>query len=398
MKRLIAAAAISALFTLGGASIALGQSERAIERSGNTFHVKACPEHGQPGVARCHAHIVTDANGRPVNPNGGKPNFGFQGYFAQDLRNAYGVTGFGSGATTIAIVDANGYANAEADLAVYRSTMGLPACTTANGCFTKVNQTGGTNYPAANTGWAQEQALDLDMVSAICPGCNILLVQASSANFSDIMAAVQYAGDHAQIVSNSYGATEFSGAGAYSGPYNKAGVTMTVSSGDSGYGVQFPADLPSVVAVGGTSLNLSGGVFSESAWSGAGSGCSALFTKAPYQSIPAGCNMRMVADVSAVADPNTGVRVYGPTSSTTSGWMIFGGTSAAAPIIAGVYGVNGATGAPSNPYLFGNGSNLHDVTSGANGRCRGAPNYFCNAGSGYDGPTGLGTPKGGGAF
>jgi subtilase family serine protease len=108
--------------------------------------------------------------------------------------------------------------------------------------------------------------------------------------------------------------------------------------------------------------------------------------------------MRMVADVSAVADPNTGVRVYGPTSSTTSGWMIFGGTSAAAPIIAGVYGVNGATGGPSNPYLFGNASNLNDVTSGNNGRCRGVAPYYCNAVSGYDGPTGLGTPKGTAAF
>jgi hypothetical protein len=125
-----------------------------------------------------------------------------------------------------------------------------------------------------------------------------------------------------------------------------------------------------------------------------------VFAKPSYQNgvVPTGCDMRMVADVSAVADPNTGVRVYAPSTSTTSAWYLFGGTSVAAPIIAGVYGSNGATGAPSSPYLFGNASNLHDVTSGNNGRCRFVPAYFCNAVGGYDGPTGLGTPKGGSAF
>jgi hypothetical protein len=149
------------------------------------------------------------------------------------------------------------------------------------------------------------------------------------------------------------------------------------------------------VAVGGTSLTLSGGAYSETAWSGAGSGCSALFPKPSYQigAVPAGCDMRMVADVSAVADPNTGVRVY-----YGGGWYLFGGTSVAAPIIAGIYGSNGTGGGVSSLYTLGNPSNLHDVTSGSNGRCRGVPAYFCNAVSGYDGPTGLGTPKGPGAF
>src|SRR5205809_768187 len=207
MKRLVSSGLVALALAATGFGLASAQSERAIERSGNVFHVQVCPEHGQPGVVRCHAHIVTDANGKAVHPNG-KPNFNFQGYYAQDLRAAYGITNTGTAATTVAIVDAYGYPNAEADLNVYRSAMGLPACTTANGCFTKVNQTGGTNYPTTNVGWAQEQALDLDMVSAMCPGCKILLVQSNDANYSNILVAVNYAAANAQIVSNSYGSSE----------------------------------------------------------------------------------------------------------------------------------------------------------------------------------------------
>jgi subtilase family serine protease len=402
MKRLVTTGLLAVAALTGGVSVAFGQAPQAVERSGNVYHAAVCPPGGPPGVARCHARIVTDEHGRPIAMPHGKPNFGFTGYTARQLRGAYGIVGTGTSATTIAIVDAYGYANAEADLAVYRSTMGLPACSSAgpNPCFTKVNQTGGSAYPAANTGWAQEQALDLDMVSAICPGCRILLVQATTANFDDIVAAVDYAAAHAQIVSNSYGAGEFLGADTdYAPSYNHPGVLMTVSTGDSGYGVQFPASAPTVTAVGGTSLTVSGNSYvSETAWKGAGSGCSALFAKPSWQH-DTGCANRMLADLSAVADPNTGVRVYAPNSGTTAAWYIFGGTSASAPIIAGVYGVNGATGTIENTYLFGpTNNNLHDVTSGNNGRCRTAPAYYCNAVVGYDGPTGLGTPNGTNAF
>jgi subtilase family serine protease len=323
---------------------------------------------------------------------GGAPNATPSGYGPSDLRAAYGVTGSGSSSITVAIVDAYGYPNAESDLAVYRAQYGLPACTTANGCFKKVNQNGVQgSYPAQNTGWDQEQALDLDMVSAMCPNCKILLVQGSSATFANLAAAENTAASlGAHVISNSYGGGE-SGSTPYESAYNHAGVAVTVSSGDSGYGVQFPASSPHVTATGGTSLTRASNSrgWSEVVWSGAGSGCSTVYAKPSWQTDPL-CTNRMEADVSAVADPNTGVAVYGPVSRNRSAWLVFGGTSVAAPLIGGVYGVNGGSvNYGSNPY--GDTADLNDVTSGSNGSCGGT--YFCTAGTGYDGPTGLGTPK-----
>ena len=172
-----------------------------------------------------------------------------------------------------------------------------------------------------------------------------------------------------------------------------------MSSGDSGYGTQFPASSGHVTAVGGTHLvrSTGGRGWTETVWSGAGSGCSIFYAKPAWQSVlPASCTMRMEADVSAVADPNTGVAVYGPTSGRRSGWLVFGGTSVAAPLVGGVYGANGgAVTYGSDPYSHT--SALYDVTSGSNGsNCPFA--YYCNAGVGYDGPTGLGTPNGITAF
>jgi subtilase family serine protease len=318
------------------------------------------------------------------------------GYGPSSLRSAYKVTSLGSGSTTIAIVDAYGYPNAERDLGIYRTQFGLPACTSANGCFRKVNESGGTSYPYTDTGWDQEQALDLDMVSAMCPNCHILLVQASSASYGDLATAVNTAarlGAHA--ISNSYGGGE-SGSNYFESAYNHPGVAVTASSGDDGYGVEFPASSPHVIAAGGTSLyqasNSRG--WSETVWSGAGSGCSTVYAKPTWQK-DALCLRRTVTDVSAVADPSTGVAVYGPTGSYASGWMVFGGTSVAAPLIAGVYGANGgAVSYGSNPY--GNVAALFDVTSGNNGYCGGS--YLCTGTTGYDGPSGLGTPNGTTAF
>jgi hypothetical protein len=192
------------------------------------------------------------------------------------------------------------------------------------------------------------------------------------------------------VISNSYGGGE-SGTTSYESAYNHAGVAITVSSGDSGYGVQFPASSPHVTAIGGTSLTRANNTrgWSETTWSSAGSGCSTVYAKPSWQTDSL-CTMRMEADVSAVADPNTGVAVYGPNSSGKSAWLVFGGTSVAAPLIGGIYAVNGGSvNYGSNPY--GSTSNLNDVTTGSNGSCGGT--YFCTAGAGYDGPTGLGTPK-----
>jgi subtilase family serine protease len=276
--------------------------------------------------------------------------------------------------------------------------MGLPPCTTANGCFHKYNQNGGTvNFPAFDAGWAQETALDLDMASALCPKCKISLVEGFTNSFADLGAAENQAAlKNAHVISNSYGASEFSGVASLESFYTHPGIAITVSSGDFGYGVEYPASSPHVTAVGGTSLVRSWGGrgWTETAWSGAGSGCSTQFAKPVWQTDPL-CSHRTVADVSAVADPATGVAVYGPISSTTSQWMVFGGTSVAAPIIAGIYGVNGGpVNVGQDPYNHV--ANLFDVTSGSNGSCGGT--YLCTGAVGYDGPTGLGTPNGNKAF
>ncbi len=392
MVRIRAAVIAIALISAGGA---WAQVAPAVERSGATYHVAVCPGPAAPGTARCHAHAVSDAAG-VVREQAAQPNLTPSGYGPAALRAAYGVTGSGSATTVIAIVDAYGYTNAESDLAVYRSTYGLPPCTTANGCFVKYNQSGVQgSYPRQNTGWAQETALDLDMASAMCPGCKIILVEANSNSNSNLGVAVNTAASlGAHVISNSYGGGE-SGSTAYAAYYDHPGVAVTVSSGDSGYGVQFPASAPTVIAVGGTSLTTSATTrgWTETAWSGAGSGCSTLYAKPTWQH-DAGCAKRTVADVSAVADPNTGVAVYGPSHS-GSAWQVYGGTSVAAPLIGGIYGVNGgAVNYGADPYA--NTAALNDVTSGSNGSCGGS--YLCTAVAGYDGPTGLGTPSGVTAF
>jgi subtilase family serine protease len=267
-------------------------------------------------------------------------------------------------------------------------------------CFAKSNQSGGTSYPKSNGGWAQEESLDVDMVSALCPKCNILLVEASSASLTNLGAAVNTAVSlGAAAVSNSYGGSESSSeTSSETTYYNHPGVAITASSGDGGYGVEFPAASRYVTAVGGTSLTKASNTrgWTESTWSGAGSGCSAYVTKPSWQS-DTGCARRTVADVSAVADPNTGVAVYDSTSyQGVKGWLVFGGTSVASPIIGTVYALAGnASSVTYGSYPYSHTSALYDVTSGSNGTCG---TYLCTAGTGYDGPTGLGTPNGTGAF
>jgi subtilase family serine protease len=352
-------------------------------------------------MARCHAHIVTDSRGVHLTQTK-SPTTVPAGYGPSQLRSAYKITASGSQTTVIAIVDAYGYTNAEADMGVYRSTFGLPACTSTNGCFAKYNESGVKgNYPVQNTGWAEETALDLAMASAMCPNCKIILVEANSATLADLSAAVNTAAKlGAHVISNSYGVGE-TGTTAYESAYNHPGIAITVSSGDSGYGVQFPASSPHVTAVGGTSLYAAASTsrgWSETAWLDGGSGCSAVYAQPTWQKDTQSgmakntlCTMRMEVDVSAVADPSTGVAVYAPTNTSASAWQVFGGTSVAAPLVAGIYAVNGGTVAyGSNPYAAV--SSLNDVTSGTNGSCGGT--YFCTAGTGYDGPTGLGSPKG----
>jgi subtilase family serine protease len=387
--------------------------------SGN--HNKAvCPAPAKSKTARCHARVVTDAAGQPLNstsPHGG--------YGPGQLQAAYGLGGAsatGGTGKTVVIVDAYDAPTALSDLNTYRSDEGLPALdgtpctvsstgvTSASGqpCFAKLNQSGSTgSYPAVDGGWAQEISLDVDMVSAICPRCNIAVVEASSNSYSNLFAAVDTARRLAPAaISNSYGGGEFTGETSYASHYDYPNVT--VSSGDSGYGAEFPAALNVVTAVGGTSLNVGGSAGSytrtgETAWKGAGSGCSGYVSQPGWQANAVGslcttrqgARRRAIADVSAVADPNTGVDVYDSTPDSTGakGWFVFGGTSVASPIVASVYALAANSG-PAWPYSHT--GSLFDITSGSNGRCKNSA--ICTARVGWDGPTGMGTPHGVRAF
>jgi subtilase family serine protease len=392
--------AVALGFVVGVVSVTPAAADSVrVEHSGRVFHVAVCARGNPHDTARCFAHVVTDARGNPMNGKA-TPAATPSGYGPADLQAAYGLTGVAANGTpTVAIVDAYGYPRAEADLAAYRSQYGLPACTTANGCLKIVGQNGGKAPGQVDVGWDQEQALDLDMVSSACPSCHILLVQARSASFSNLMTAVDYAKAQPGVraVSNSYGNTDSSSYASYDSHYAGNNIAVTVSTGDYGYGAQWPATAPGAVAVGGTSLRPGGTRgWTETVWDGAGSGCGLGHAKPSWQNgVTDACGGRMEADISAVADPNTGVAVYGPSSSSTSQWMVFGGTSASSPLIGAMFALrNGSINAASS--IYSHTGNLNDVTSGSNGSC--AVSYYCNAQAGYDGPTGLGTPNGISAF
>ena len=359
-------------------------------------NVRAVCGAAAPGFARCFAEVRTDVGHRALAAHA-LPD----GYGPADLRAAYHLPTTGGAGQTVAIVDAGDDANAEADLGVYRSTYGLPACTSANGCFRKVDQQGKTSPLPTDQGWGVEISLDLDMVSAACPACHILLVEGDSASFDDLGASENTAvALGANEVSNSYGGTESNGIDAYAADYTHPGVAILASSGDGGYDVpNTPAAFQSVIAVGGTSLTKATNArgWTETAWNGASSGCSAWVDKPAWQQDP-NCSGRMVADVSADADPQTGPAVYDSFDGT--GWTVVGGTSASSPFIAGVVGLAGNPAQyPNASYFYAHTANLNDVVGGNNsGAMDCGGDYQCNAVPGYDGPTGLGSPNGITAF
>jgi subtilase family serine protease len=333
--------------------------------------------------ANCHALVVTDAHGNPnatTSPTGLAP---------ADLKAAYSLTGLDA-ARTIAIVDAYDDPYIANDLATFSSTFGIPC----NGCLVKVDQRGGTAYPRGDPGWSLEIALDVETAHGICPGCKILLVEADSNSFANLAAAEDTAARlGASVISNSYGGSEYSSETVDEAHFNHPGVAITVSSGDNGYGVEFPSASQYVTAVGGTTLTRSANArgWSETVWSGAGSGCSAYEPKPTWQT-DAGCSRRTVADVAADADPASGASVYDSYRyQGQKGWFKVGGTSLAAPIVGAVYALSGNT-AGYGSYPYSHTSSLFDVTSGSNGSCGGS--YLCTGATGYDGPTGLGTPNG----
>jgi subtilase family serine protease len=360
----------------------------------------ACPWPPASGQMACLALVRTDIASQTGLLTGSSP----AGLGPAQLRSAYKLrtaAANNGGGETVGIVDAYNDPDAESDLAVYRAQFGLPPCTTANGCFKKVNEQGKQgSYPQADPGWAIEISLDLDMVSAICPRCHILLVEATSQSFvpPDLPASVNEAVKlGAKFVSNSYGADEAAAETSLDHYYNHAGVAVTAASGDFGYGTIWPAASRYVTAVGGTSLlpasNARG--WDEIAWSGGGSGCSPYETKPAWQD-DTGCAHRTVADVAAVADPDAGgVAVY-DSYFFGVGWWVVGGTSVGSPIIASAYALAGTPGANTYPasYPYANRSGLFDTVSGTNSFTGCSPTYLCTARSGYDGPTGLGTPDG----
>jgi hypothetical protein len=331
------------------------------------------------------------------------------GWGAKDIESAYKLPIATNPHQTVAVVDAYDTPNLESYLNTYRKEYGLPPCTTANGCFRKVNQNGkAAPLPADGTlsGWDLETTLDVDMVSAACPNCRILVVESNSASFADLATAENAAAKlGAAVISNSYGTRENGFTQAYAGAYNHPGHTIMVSSGDYGYtAASFPANLATVTAAGGTQLSKApnGRGWSEQVWNtpGAGaasSGCSAYVTKPAWQHDP-DCPGRTVADVSALA---WDIAVY---NKDYGGWIEGGGTSASSPLIAGVYGLAGNAAKVKPGYEYAHAGSLYDITSGNNdwfyadggGAC--GHDYLCTAKKGYDAPTGLGSPHGTGAF
>ncbi len=412
----VASALLLGAAPTGAVASASGGGVGAHYGRGGATSADVCSANVGVGYAHCLAHVRTDAWARDRGPlaRGSRPpatTLGNNGaYDPSYLRSAYAAPSATGGAgQTVAIVDAYDDPRAESDMAYYRSYFGLPACTTAGVCFRKVNESGGSgSYPRGNSGWGQEISLDLDMVSAICPNCHIVLVEANTNSLADLGTAVNTAVKlGANVVTNSYGGGEYSeetsNATAY---YEHPGVAITAASGDSGYGVEFPAASPTVTAVGGTSLyqatNTGTRNATEEAWSGAGSGCSAYEPEQGWQSaLPeytlAACYKRMVADVSAVANPSTGVWVYDTYSN--PGFEIFGGTSASTQIVGAVYALadNSSASGEETSYPYGDPAALNYIHVGSNGSCG---TYLCNAADSerYNGPTGLGTPNGAAAF
>ena len=371
----------------------------------------------------CFALVRTDVGGAPaaVGRIGTRSHSTPVGYGPAQLQAAYALPSATAGnGQTVALVESGDYPSAAADLATYRSLYGLPACTVANGCFKKVGQTGSTtSLPRVNASWAEETALDMDMVSAICPNCHILIVEANAANTRNLDAAENEAAAlGATEISNSWGGGEY----ASSDPaFQHSGVVIVASAGDSGYaeGSVQPCSFATVVCAGGTSLQSASNSrgYDETVWNdlvsgygASGSGCSSYVSKPAWQK-DRGCTTRSQSDASFDADPEHGVAVYDSTPyEGYSGWLEFGGTSVASPALAAVFALagNATSLGPNAASVFwqNGGTSLWSVTVGNNlsfrERCNGAYPYICTAGTGadgaYSGPAGWGTPDGASIF
>ncbi|HVV25406.1 MAG TPA: S53 family peptidase, partial [Pseudonocardiaceae bacterium] len=378
-------------------STALATSIQTTSATPSVVH--SCPTTVTPGKLACQVLKRTDK--KPLLESQVVPNAipSGVGYGPSQLQSAYNIASAAAsngGNATVAIVDAYDYPTASSDLAAYRSAAGLPA---AN--FTKVNQNGAASPlpspPPAGDDWTVEEALDMDMVSAICPNCHIVLVEAQDDQGTGLYTAENTAANMAGYISNSWGGTDSSSDSSFESNFNHPGKVITASAGDSGYGVIYPATSRYVVSVGGTNLTTASNSrgWNETVWGsssggeGTGSGCSSWETKPSWQT-DTSCSRRTDNDIAADADPNTGVAVYDSYNG-NGGWNEVGGTSASAPMIAAMFALAGNPGSNPAQTIYQHTGNLYDVTSGADGSCG---NYLCRAAAGYDGPTGWGTPNG----
>jgi subtilase family serine protease len=390
-----------------------GGIRSAAELAGTGATPAGCAAATRPGFAHCYLATESAPLSAAAAVSSTCTEDKQDGYSPCNLRSAYklgSLVGTHGRGQTVALIDAYDDPDAESDLATFRSQFGIPSCTTAEGCFEKVNQEGDQgNYPSGDMGWGLEISADLDMVSAICPHCHILLVEADSNSFADLFAAeAEAVALGAHVINNSWGSGEFSGESSDDSSFDLPGIAFTASSGDGAYqgGVQYPSASPYVTSVGGTELtpgkDKRGWI--EKTWvtpakppvQGSGSGCSAYEPKPSWQQDP-GCTNRTTADVSAVATDVLGYDTY---ESGGGGWYFLYGTSVAAAIIAGVYGLAANAASQTKPPValaYSHRWDLHDISGGiATGTC--SPTYLCHALKGYDGPTGLGTPRGIGAF
>lgn len=382
-------------------SAAVGIGAGTIEQA---VVVDLCPPAAgsTPAHTRCLGKRVTSF----VQADGSMRRVPFatpMGYGATDLRTAYAMPAPGSPTPTLGIVVAYHYSGLEADLATYRTQYGLPACSVASGCLTVAyaDNNGQTNTvpPASPAGdaWDVQEMLSTELAAGMCPECKLLVVEAQSDMDNSLYAAVDVAAQlGARSIALSYGAPESSSTPAtLETHFNHPGVLIAAPAGDAAFAgqAQYPATSAYTLSVGGTSLTKSSGTrgWTETVWSSGGSGCSAVIPKPAWQNDP-NCLYRMTTDVAAVADPNTGVAVYDSTGG--GGWTVVGGTTSAAAIIAGAFASLGvAEQGPSFPWMHS--SAFYDVTSGNNDPAGCAPNaYYCTAQTGYDGPSGWGTPNG----
>ncbi len=403
-------AVLAALFLLFFALVA-GDATSAARAAQGVVAQNACST-AAPGRISCDADVlVSKRSHKPIHPKvkrlkkpRGIASIGQpapQQMTPAYLQQAYDLTYLSANrgvGDTVAVVGVFDDPTAASDLNKFRSTYALPPCTTANGCFQQLNEQGQpTPLPGTERDWAQEESMDIEAVSALCPNCKIDLVEASAADAGDLQAAVTAA------ISAGANQVSISGDGLYSEnpftDFSAPGVSIVAATGDAGAlpagEDAYPAALPFVTAVGGTTLAPDSsssptprGV-TETAWNGSSAGCDTQEQPLPYQPSD-GCSGRMYADVSADANPATGLTVY---DSAAGGWMDGGGTSLAAPLVAAFEAVTGVDGSTPQ-WAYTDAAELNDPATGSSGNCAGELSVLCFAGQGYDGPTGAGSISG----